>query len=397
MIRGVRTAARQRLGSRAALGILPSLRISRRHFGVLSKLREWRPSFFSDSLCRPLFPALASLPAVAQAAAEESIETIAAASGQFSAASTLVATNPEAVKTFADIASTHFPTVRAFMHVMDSLHTAGLTWAGAIVVMTIGVRTVLVPVLIYSSRVGVRLTMMRPDLEELTADFNRKKALNVDAKANSADYSAGMMALYKKHRCNPLSPFVMPLFSMPLFISCFLALNGLCTEGVVGMSTGGALWFQDLTLRDPYFILPVVSSWSGVLILKRGSESGGAVDPKIAPMIKFMSVLGLLAPLVTHQLPSGVLVYFSAMSLVSLLQGEIIRADATRRLLGMPTLREMRIIKSVPGYTPFQADPGLGVPTSPDPKPDDSKKAEADAKDKKPARKKPLPLPFKKR
>jgi len=283
------------------------------------------------------------------------------------------------------------------MLAIEQLHSAGLTWAGAIVAMTLAVRIILVPVLIYSSKVGVRMTLMRPDLEELTAEYNRRKALKMDARETSAEYSKGMLKLYQKHQCNPLSPFVMPVISVPIFLSCFFALSGLCTEGVAGMTTGGALWFQDLTARDPYCVLPVLSSWSSVLILKRGSESGGAsVDPKIAPIIKIVSVVGLLAPLITYQLPSGVLVYFSAMSVFSLLQGEIIRADVTRRLLKMPTLSEMRIMKEVPGYTPFKADDGLGVSPSLNPK-HDSAKVDEDSKDKKPAKRKPLPLPFKKR
>jgi len=307
----------------------------------------------------------------------------------------VVTANADVISTvFSDIAATHFVTIRGLMLALDSLHSTGLPWAGAIVALTFILRLCLVPVLIYSSKVGVRMAMMRPDLEELNAEFNRRKALNLDARENSASYSRGMLALYQKHRCHPMSALVMPMVSMPLFISCFFALNGLCTEGVAGMNTGGVLWFQDLTAMDPYFLLPVLSSWSGVLILKRGSESGGVIDPKVMPMIKIITVVGLFAPLVTYQLPSGVLLYFTAMSVFSLFQGEIIRADATRRMLGMPTLSEMRIMNKVPGYTPFKDDSGPGLPPSVD---SEREKAGEDAKDKKAARKKQLPLPFKKR
>jgi YidC/Oxa1 family membrane protein insertase len=249
----------------------------------------------------------------------------------------------------------------------------------------------LAPVLIYSSKIGVRMVLMKPEMEAITAEFNRRKALNADARDNSAQYSRDMMALYSKHGSSPLAPLLMPMVSMPVFISCFFALNGLCTEGVAGITTGGAFWFQDLSAMDPYYILPVLSSWSGVLILKRGSESGGVLDPKVVPIIKAISVVGMLAPVITYQLPSGVLLYFSAMSIFSLAQGEILRADVSRRMLGLPTLSEMRIQRTVPGYTPFK-DEFSDVPPSPD-----TRKDEAGAKDTKTAKKKPLPLPFKKR
>jgi len=389
----VRTAAIQRVGSRAALGVPSSFRLSRRNFGVVSRLRELLPSSFSsDSLCRPLaLSALASLPAVTQTAAEESIETIAAVSQQFAAVAV------DVVKPFSEIASTHFVSIRVLMEAMDMCHTAGLSWAGAIIALTLCLRMCLVPVLVYATKVSVRMALMKPDLDELNAEFNRRKALNGDARENSNIYSKGMMECYKKHKLNPMSPLVMPLVSMPLFFSCFFALSGLCSDGIAGMTTGGALWFPDLTAQDPYYLLPILSSWSGVLILKRGSDSGGVIDPKIAPMIKGLTVLGLFAPLITYQLPSGVLLYFTGMSVFSLLQGEIIRADATRRMLGLPTMSEMRIKRQVQGYTPFKEEAGPGVPQSLDPKEPDNKKADEDAKDKKPARKKPLPLPFRKR
>jgi YidC/Oxa1 family membrane protein insertase len=336
------------------------------------------------------------MPAVVQTAAGETMEAITTASDQFS----VVAANPEVVKSFSEIASSHFFSIRALMHALDFLHSSGLTWAGAIVVLTCALRVALVPLLVYSSKVGVRLAQLRPDMEELNADFNRKKALNQDAREASVEYSQNMMALYKKHKCNPMSPMVMPLISMPMFVSCFFALTAMCTEGVAGMTTEGAFWFQDLTAKDPYFILPVLSAWSGVLVLKRGSESGGVIDPKVLPMLKVFGVLGMFAPLLTHHLPSGVLLYFSAMSVVSVFQGEIIRADATRRLIGIPTLSEMRILKSVGGnYAPFKAEgPFGGVPESLDPKGAvDPKKNVDDASKKTLLRKKPLPVPSRKR
>jgi len=254
----------------------------------------------------------------------------------------------------------------------------------------------LVPFLVYSSKVGVKMAQMRPEMEELTAEFNRRKALNFDARENSILQSQGLMALYKKHGCSPLSAMVMPMVSMPVFVSCFFALTAMCTEGVPGMSTEGALWFQDLTAKDPYYILPVLSSWTGVLVLKRGSESGGVIDPKVQPMLKAFTALGFIAPVLTHQLPAGVLLYFTAMSVMSVFQGEIIRADATRRLMGIPTLSEMRIMKQVGGYTPFQAEGPFGATSAAESKGTPEQKTEEDA-NKKTVRKKPLPLPSKKR
>lgn len=386
MIRGVvRTAARQRVGSRAALGLSSCMRVAGRNFGAFTKIREF--FMYPSRPSRATVPALASMPLVAQpGSTEEAIAHLPTVSEFASAA----VTNEEVTRTLSQIAADHYLPVRAVMHLLDTLHSTGLTWVACIALLTVSLRAFMVPLLVYSSKVSVRMAQMKPDLEEITADFNRKKALNYDARQNSMEYSQGMLNLYKKHNCHPLSAMVMPLVSMPVFMSCFFGLLAMCTEGVPGMAREGAFWFPDLTAQDPYYILPIISSWAGVLVLKRGSEQGGMVDPKMAPFIKAFTVMGLCAPVLTYHLPSGVLVYFSAMSVVSVLQGEVMRADATRRLMNLPTLSEMRILKSVGKFSPFKDE---GIPQSLDP----NSSGQAEDASKKSARKKPLPLPSRRR
>lgn len=53
-----------------------------------------------------------------------------------------------------------------------------------------------------------------------------------------------------------------PLVQIPLFVSFFLALRKMAYLPVESFKTGGYLWFQDLTAFDPYFVLPVICSFS---------------------------------------------------------------------------------------------------------------------------------------
>jgi|688.fasta_scaffold2192741_1 YidC/Oxa1 family membrane protein insertase len=43
-------------------------------------------------------------------------------------------------------------------------------------------------------------------------------------------------------------------------MSTFFGLRNMCNLPVESFRTGGALWFQDLTITDPYFILPLISA-----------------------------------------------------------------------------------------------------------------------------------------
>lgn len=47
---------------------------------------------------------------------------------------------------------------------------------------------------------------------------------------------------------------------MPFFISLFLGIRGLANYPLESMMHGGIFWFQDLTMADPYYILPVFTA-----------------------------------------------------------------------------------------------------------------------------------------
>jgi YidC/Oxa1 family membrane protein insertase len=47
---------------------------------------------------------------------------------------------------------------------------------------------------------------------------------------------------------------------MPFFISFFLGIRGLANYPLESMMYGGTLWFSDLTVPDPYYILPVFTA-----------------------------------------------------------------------------------------------------------------------------------------
>lgn len=55
---------------------------------------------------------------------------------------------------------------------------------------------------------------------------------------------------------------------MPVFVSFFIALRKMAYLPVPSLQTGGALWFTDLTLADPYYILPLAVTGTMFAILE---------------------------------------------------------------------------------------------------------------------------------
>lgn len=67
---------------------------------------------------------------------------------------------------------------------------------------------------------------------------------------------------------------MIPLIQFPFVISTFIAIRKMCKLPVESMETGGALWFSDLTIADPYFILPTIATASILAIVYRGVDTG---------------------------------------------------------------------------------------------------------------------------
>ncbi|XP_078741257.1 mitochondrial inner membrane protein OXA1L-like [Lampetra fluviatilis] len=84
-----------------------------------------------------------------------------------------------------------------------------------------------------------------------------------------------LTSFYKKHKINPLKCFLVPMVQMPIFLSFFMALRKMAELPVPSMEVGGALWFNNLTAADPFYVLPIASTLTmlAVLEVRRSSLS----------------------------------------------------------------------------------------------------------------------------
>lgn len=48
-------------------------------------------------------------------------------------------------------------------------------------------------------------------------------------------------------------------FQLPVFLSVFVGIRQMANLPVQSMTTGGAAWFTDLTIPDPYYALPLIT------------------------------------------------------------------------------------------------------------------------------------------
>jgi YidC/Oxa1 family membrane protein insertase len=156
------------------------------------------------------------------------------------------------------------------MNLIENLHIfADMPYWESLIIISIGVRFLLLPIAIKTAQNTARLAALRPDLQRLQDAFNNNP--------NSADlrvktqYQMDMKALFLKHKVNPIMSFLMPLFQLPIFIAFFTALRDIGTY-YPGVATGGAYWFTDLTAPDLFLILPILNGITFLLMVEVGAD-----------------------------------------------------------------------------------------------------------------------------
>lgn len=150
---------------------------------------------------------------------------------------------------------------------LEQVHVnVGLSWWATIIVCSIGIRLLVTPILLKAQVNNLRLNVIRPEMEKHFAQLKKAKEAGDMQTAQKASIRA--QKLLKDHDCHPLKGLIAPVVQVPLAIAFFTAIRGMCKLPLESMTTGGGLWFIDLTTYDPYFILPVASSASILILIK---------------------------------------------------------------------------------------------------------------------------------
>ena len=71
----------------------------------------------------------------------------------------------------------------------------------------------------------------------------------------------------------------MPILQIPIFVSFFFAIQRIAADGLggftpeqIGFTTGGIAHVTNLSLPDPYYILPVVTSATMLAVIELGAD-----------------------------------------------------------------------------------------------------------------------------
>ncbi len=162
------------------------------------------------------------------------------------------------------------------------------------------------------------MKLVQPELNELKEKY----------KGNPQKLNKETMDLYRKRGVNPLSGCkggCLPLLlQMPVFIALYVVLhNSIELRGAPFFG-----WLSDLSVRDPYYVLPVLMGLSTVIQQKVTGMGGGSVQTEQTKMMMWMMPLFLIW--IFARFPSGVVLYWFAFNVFTTLQQLLITKAKAR-------------------------------------------------------------------
>ncbi|QTF92778.1 membrane protein insertase YidC [Halomonas sp. BM-2019] len=183
---------------------------------------------------------------------------------------------------------------------LDQIHSLVGNWGWSIVFLTILVKLALWPLSAKAYKSMARMRKLGPEMQRLKEQYgdDRQKM------------SQEMMKFYQKEKINPLGGCLPILVQMPVFI----ALYWMLLESVELRHAPFMFWIQDLSIRDPLFILPILM---GASMYVQQLLNPTPPDPMQA---KIMKMLPIVFTFFFLWFPAGLVIYWVVNNIISIAQ-----------------------------------------------------------------------------
>ncbi|XP_023332319.1 mitochondrial inner membrane protein OXA1L [Eurytemora carolleeae] len=216
---------------------------------------------------------------------------------------------------------------------MEFLHIdIGLPWWQVIGATTLTLRFLLFPVVVVAQRNMVTLNNHQPQIQKLQI---QQQMASLRGETDNAVFAAKCLGNYMSvHNCHPGKAMLPLVFQAGCFMTMFFGLRGMTNVPVPSLLTGGFLWFHDLSMADPTYILPLITTSTIYLQLYLGADGlNTSTMPDL--MKKMIYILPLISIPVMIQFPAALNLYWFSNNVISVIQAQIIRHPQIRLQLGI--------------------------------------------------------------
>ena len=187
---------------------------------------------------------------------------------------------------------------------LTNIHDFVGNWGVAIILLTVLIKAAFFKLSATSYRSMANMRRVQPKMQDIREQFADDKQKQ----------SQAMMELYKKEKINPMGGCLPILVQMPVFIALYWTLM----ESVELRQAPFMLWIQDLSVMDPYFVLPLMM---GASMFFMQMLNPPPPDPMQAKIMKWMPVMFTFFFL---WFPAGLVLYWVVNNLLSMAQQYVI-------------------------------------------------------------------------
>ncbi len=173
-------------------------------------------------------------------------------------------------------------------------------WGWAIILLTILIKAVFYPLSAASYKSMAGMKKLQPRIQTLKERY----------KDDRQKFQMEMMALYKQEKINPAGGCLPILIQIPVFIALYWVL----LESVEMRQAPFALWWQDLSAPDPYFVLPVLMGLSMFVMQKLNPAPMDDIQKKVMMILPFALTILFLS------FPQGLVLYWVVNNILSMAQ-----------------------------------------------------------------------------
>ncbi|GAB6184261.1 membrane protein insertase YidC [Thermodesulfovibrio hydrogeniphilus] len=180
------------------------------------------------------------------------------------------------------------------------LYSITSNYGVAIIILTILVRIPFIPLVNRGQKSMQKLSELQPKLAQLREQY----------KNDPQRLQKEMMELYRKYKINPMGGCLPILLQIPVFF----ALYKILTVAIELRQAPFMLWIQDLSAKDPYYVLPILM---GATMLIQQKMTPSTMDPT---QQKIMLLMPVVFTFLFLTFPSGLVLYWLVNNIFGIAQ-----------------------------------------------------------------------------
>jgi YidC/Oxa1 family membrane protein insertase len=179
-------------------------------------------------------------------------------------------------------------------------HSVTGNWGVAILLVTLALKLIFYPLSEASGKSMAKMRALQPRIKNIQEQY----------KDDKEKLGRATMELYQREKVNPVSGCLPMIIQIPVFFAFYWVL----VESVEMRQAPFALWLNDLSSPDPYFILPILMA-GAMFVQQRLNPT--SPDPMQAKVMMFMPIV--MSALFIF-LPSGLVLYYVTNTALGVLQ-----------------------------------------------------------------------------